>query len=98
MVGIPDDLFRHLLGSLACGLVLCTFAMTSMRALRMVALASNVSFIGYAWMMGLWPILALHSILLPLNAVRLLQIEVQRRRVALAAFRLHPEAAFTKHT
>jgi hypothetical protein len=98
MVGIPDDLFCHALGSLACGLVLCTFAMTSMRLLRMVALASNVSFIGYAWMMGLWPILALHSVLLPLNAVRLFQIEVQRRRVALGPFRLHPEAAFPKHT
>ena len=70
------------LGILACTLVLCTFATTSMVRLRLVAMASNVAFIGYAWSLGLWPILALHALLLPLNAVRLLQAEVARRRAA----------------
>ena len=70
------------LGVFACTLVLCTFAMASMVRLRLVAMASNVAFIGYAWSLGLWPILALHALLLPLNAVRLLQAEAARRRAA----------------
>lgn len=67
------------LGFLACGLVLCTFAMTSMGRLRIVAMSSNVGFIGYAWSLELWPVLALHMILLPLNAFRLLQLRAARR-------------------
>jgi hypothetical protein len=67
------------LGFVACGLVLCTFAMTSMGRLRMVAISSNVGFIGYAWSLELWPVLALHAILLPLNAFRLLQLGAARR-------------------
>jgi hypothetical protein len=64
------------LGVLACGLVLCTFAMTSMVPLRLVAMASNVSFIAYAWSLELWPVLALHAALLPLNAFRLRMLVV----------------------
>lgn len=75
MAGIGCDA----IGFLACGLVLCAFAMTSMGPLRIVAMSSNVSFIGYALALELWPILALHTILLPLNAVRLLQIRAAGR-------------------
>ncbi|HEX3864930.1 MAG TPA: hypothetical protein VHY35_24855 [Stellaceae bacterium] len=39
--------------------------------LRALAIASNVSFIAYAWLAHLWPILVLHAIMLPLNAARL---------------------------
>ena len=67
------------LGVLACTLVLCTFSMTSMVRLRLVAMASNVAFLGYAWSLGLWPVLALHAVLLPLNAVRLLQAGAAHR-------------------
>ena len=70
MTDQPSGLLLDCLGFLACGLVLCTFAMTSMRALRLVAMASNLGFIPYAWPMGLWPILAPHTVLLPLDAVR----------------------------
>ena len=80
MADHTDGLATNGLGFLACGLVLCTFAMTSMRWLRVVAMASNVCFVAYAWLMGLWPILLLHALLLPLNAVRLCQIEAERRR------------------
>lgn len=77
--GAGDDRFQHILGSFACLLVLATFSMPSMRSLRTVAIASNLAFIGYAWLLGLWPILMLHSILLPLNGFRLAQIELARR-------------------
>ena len=78
-LALGDGLVQNLLGTAACLLVLCTFSMASMRRLRMVAIASNLTFIGYAWSLGLWPILLLHSILLPLNLARLVQMERARR-------------------
>ena len=61
------------LGIVASCLVLCTFAMTSMSRLRVVAICSNLAFICYGWHAGLWPIFVLHAILLPLNCRRLAQ-------------------------
>jgi hypothetical protein len=61
------------LGIDASCLVLCTFAMTSMSRLRVVAICSNLAFICYGWHAGLWPIFVLHAILLPLNCRRLAQ-------------------------
>jgi hypothetical protein len=55
--------------------VLATFSMRSMRALRLVAIASNIAFITYGAMGNLYPILVLHSLLLPLNVFRLAQGE-----------------------
>ncbi len=39
--------------------------------LRAFAIASNLLFILYAVRVGLWPVLVLHAVLLPLNALRL---------------------------
>jgi hypothetical protein len=39
--------------------------------LRLVALASNVAFVAYAFMGGQTPVLALHITLFPLNLMRL---------------------------
>lgn len=61
------------LGYLAAALVLATFCMRSMVALRLTAIASNVAFIAYAVQAGIHPVLALHVILLPVNAWRLMQ-------------------------
>jgi hypothetical protein len=61
-------------GYLASALVLATFSMTSMRALRLTAIASNLAFITYALMAGARPILVLHSVMLPLNVWRLSQL------------------------
>jgi hypothetical protein len=80
-VGRPD---RDLCGYLASVLVLATFSMKSMRWLRIAAIGSNIAFIVYALTTHLQPILLLHSILLPLNVVRLTQIEMAskaKRRV-----------------
>ena len=59
------------LGYLACTLVLATFCAKSMAALRAIAIASNVCFIIYALSAGLWPVLTLHLVMLPLNVRRL---------------------------
>lgn len=72
-------------GYIASVLVFATFYMKTMVPLRLVAIASNVAFIIYASVGGLTPILILHIMLLPLNAVRLLQIRAFSRQIAQAA-------------
>jgi len=68
----------------AAGLVLATFCMRSMSALRWVAIASNVAFIAYGYLGGLAPVLLLHVLLLPVNICRLAQL----RSAHLEAIRL----------
>ncbi len=67
------------LGYLASLLVLATFCMRGMVALRVVAIASNVAFIGYAALAGIDPVLMLHALLLPMNAFRLAEALRERR-------------------
>ena len=62
------------IGFAAAGLVLATFCMRSMRALRWVAIASNLAFIAYGYLGSLAPVLLLHLLLLPINACRLAQL------------------------
>ncbi len=64
----------------AAGLVLATFCMRSMRALRWVAIASNLAFIAYGYLGGLAPVLLLHALLLPVNICRLAQLRGARIR------------------
>lgn len=59
------------LGYAAAGLVLATFSAHSLRALRSLAIVSNVVFIMYAALAHLAPVLLLHALLLPLNVWRL---------------------------
>ena len=62
------------IGFAAAGLVLATFCMRSMGALRWVAIASNLIFIAYGYFGNLAPVLLLHALLLPVNAYRLTQL------------------------
>jgi hypothetical protein len=73
------------LGYLASGLVVGTFCMKTMMPLRIVAIGSNFAFIAYSLAEGLLPILVLHSILLPLNALRLVQMQRLLRKMREAA-------------
>lgn len=61
----------EIIGYLAAALVFATFYMKTMIALRAVAVASNVAFIGYGYLGAMVPILILHAALLPLNLWRL---------------------------
>jgi hypothetical protein len=72
------------LGYLAASLVLATFCAKSMVNLRLLAIASNVAFITYALAAGLYPIVVLHMVMLPLNLQRL-------RQVLRSSVRLSPE-------
>ena len=58
-------------GYLASALVLLTFSLRSMPALRAAAIASNLAFIAYGAMAQVPPVLLLHVVLLPLNLWRL---------------------------
>lgn len=60
-------------GYAAGALVLATFVMTDMRNLRTVALFSNIAFLAYGALEGIYPVLVLHLLLLPINSLRLLQ-------------------------
>jgi hypothetical protein len=71
----------ELLGYSAALLVLLTFSMKTMVPLRVAGILSNLFFIAYGFFSHANPILILHLILLPLNALRLMQILSLVRRV-----------------
>ena len=70
-----------ILGYAAAGTVLATFCMTTMMPLRILAVASNLLFGAYGFLAELHPILVLHSILLPINFYRLVQIQLLIRQI-----------------
>jgi CRP/FNR family cyclic AMP-dependent transcriptional regulator len=62
------------IGYVAALLVFVTFYIKMMVPLRIVAICSNCAFIAYGYLDGLYPVLLLHVVLLPLNIFRLRQI------------------------
>jgi hypothetical protein len=72
-------------GYLASALVLATFCMKTMIPLRGAAICSNVAFIVYGLYEEIYPVLVLHSILLPLNCWRAVQMMRLIRRVEAAS-------------
>jgi hypothetical protein len=73
------------LGYLASVLVVASSSMKTMTPLRALSMASNLALIGYSLAEGLLPILILHSILLPINSIRLFQMQRLIRSVKEAA-------------
>ncbi len=72
-------------GYLASALVLLTFCMSTMVSLRAVAIGSNLAFVGYGLGAGIYPVLMLHIILLPLNVMLLVRMMVLLRKAKHAA-------------
>ena len=68
-------------GYIASLLVFCTFYMKTMLPLRVVAITRNIVFMTYGLAGGLYPVLVLHVILLPLNCLRLQQLQGLIRKV-----------------
>jgi CRP/FNR family transcriptional regulator, cyclic AMP receptor protein len=64
-----------IIGYIASGLVLTTFWTNDLRRLRILAILSNIVFISYGALVWLPPVLGLHLLLLPLNAVRLMRMD-----------------------
>ena len=63
----------EMFGYLAAGLLLLTFFMQRMTALRAVAIAASIAWVIYGWADHIYPVFCLHMILLPLNGTRLCQ-------------------------
>jgi CRP/FNR family transcriptional regulator, cyclic AMP receptor protein len=72
-------------GYVAALLVFLTFYMKTMIPLRVVGICSNCAFIVYGYLDGLYPVLILHLILLPLNTFRLHEMLRLTQRVRQAA-------------
>ena len=72
------------LGLLAAALYFTSYGMKSMLPLRALAVASNVFFIAYGIVQSALPELVLHSVLLPLNARRMWEIQKLSREIARA--------------
>lgn len=67
--------FAEIIGYIAAALVFATFSMKTMVPLRIVGIASNVFFIAYGFLNPAYPLLVLHCALLPLNVLRLRQMQ-----------------------
>jgi|SRR5690242_1925421 len=72
-------------GYAASALVFFTFYMKTMIPLRVVGIVSNVAFMAYGIGGRIYPVLILHAILLPLNCIRLVQMQALIRKVRDAA-------------
>ncbi len=72
-------------GYLASLLVFATFCMRTMIALRIAAIGSNICFIAFGVAAHVYPVLILHLVLLPLNAVRTVEMMRLTRRIEVAA-------------
>jgi CRP/FNR family cyclic AMP-dependent transcriptional regulator len=73
------------LGYLAAILMFSTFYMKNMVPLRIVGIASNITFIIYTFNAGIWPVFTLHVLLLPMNTLRLIQMLKLIRQVRRAS-------------
>ena len=62
------------LGFLAAFFMFSTFYMKNMIPLRIIGMTSNATFIVYASLTQVWPLLVLHTVLLPMNLYRLIQM------------------------
>ena len=72
------------LGYVASVAVFATFCMRTMIPLRYVALGSNVLFACYGAAAHIYPVLVLHAVLFPINAIRLVQMQRLVRHVRAA--------------
>jgi len=75
----------EVLGYVGGVLVFSTFYLKTMIPLRLVAIASNIVYIAYSALAGLLPILVLHTLLLPLNIWRLIEVGQLIRKVRASA-------------
>ncbi len=73
-----------MIGYAAAVCVFLTFYMKTMIPLRVAGIASNVFFITYGYLALAYPVLVLHLVLLPLNAMRLRQMLALVKQVRMA--------------
>lgn len=69
----------EIIGWMAALSTLGAYSMRTMLPLRMVAILSNLLFLTYGTLTGVYPMLVLHAVLLPFNSYRLWEILRDRR-------------------
>jgi len=69
------------LGWIAASFTLAAYSMRTMLPLRTVAIGANVFFIAYSSLAHIYPTLVLHTLLLPFNIYRLMEILNMSNRV-----------------
>ena len=84
------DVFGYLslaeiIGYIGNVVVIVTYSMRTMIPLRALGMCSNAIFLIYAWLLGLFPLMILQCILLPLNGYRLYQMLQLTKHVQAAA-------------
>lgn len=67
--------YIDVIGWIAALFTMAAFSMKTMIPLRVMAILSNVCFITYGALDGIYPVVVLHCILLPFNTVRLVQMK-----------------------
>ncbi|MEL6647269.1 MAG: cyclic nucleotide-binding domain-containing protein [Pseudomonadota bacterium] len=77
-------------------LTVATYAMNTMVPLRLFAVASNICIGVYAALLGLWPLLVMDLVLLPINLYRLWQIIRLRRALAYVPESHEPDFSVVK--
>ena len=73
-----------IIGYAAALAVLCTFCMSTIVLLRIVAICSNMLFGRYGVLAHLYPVFLLHAILLPINIFKLARVRQEPTPVARA--------------
>lgn len=84
------DIFSHLsladiIGYVGNVVVIVTYSMRTMIPLRILGMCSNAVFLAYSALLGLFPLMILQCILLPLNGFRLYQMLRLTKQVQAAA-------------
>jgi hypothetical protein len=82
---LGHDTWIELLGYAGAALTFGTYSMRRMIPLRVTGLCANCTFIVYAALAPVYPQLVLHSVLLPINLWRLIEMQRLTRRVATSA-------------
>jgi CRP/FNR family cyclic AMP-dependent transcriptional regulator len=87
----PTDLIANLtnwvevIGYVAVGLTIATYSMKTMIPLRISGIGANILFILFGYFAPVYPQLILHSVLLPLNIIRLRQMLILVEQVKSSA-------------
>ena len=71
---MPSVTWVDIIGFMASITVFARFSMTRMVPLRAFALLSNVLFLSYGFIDHIYPVFFLHTILLPINFIKLYRI------------------------
>jgi CRP/FNR family transcriptional regulator, cyclic AMP receptor protein len=82
--------WADVLGWAAAALTLLAFSCDNLLRLRCTALAANAAFISYGIAAELWPVVALHCVLVPINGWRLLGHRRSAMGVRQMGGRRHP--------